>query len=225
MSQDLMEDISIDCVLFGLDERLKVLLVKHASDPIKDKWALPGGYVTYEESLDDSAHRVLFALTGLRELFLEQLGAFGDVDRFPERRVVTVAYYSLVYDFDHTLKAGFTASEAQWFDVDNLPDLPYDHGKILRSALEKLKARVKQEPIGFNLLPEKFTLLQLQHLYESVLEIKFDKPNFRRKILKTGLLVNCNEKQHPVSYRAAKLYRFDELAYRRLRENKFVLDW
>lgn len=225
MEEQLMEDLSIDCVIFGFTDRLKVLLVKHAEGISKGKWGLPGGWVAKNESLDAAADRTLKLLTGVENIYLEQLKAFGNVDRFPERRVVTVAYFSFLKDEDHELTPGYTASEASWFDIEEKPDLIYDHNEILKFGRDKLKERVKLEPIGFNLLPEKFTLYQLQNLYESILEIELDKPNFRRKILSTNLLIDCNEKQENVSHRAAKLYRFDQEVYDRLQKEKFYLDW
>jgi len=225
MREELMKELSIDCVIFGFREELKVLLVKHASGISKGRWALPGGFVTYSESLDDAAYRILNLLTGVSDIFLDQLGAFGEVDRFPDKRVITVAYYSLVADSHYSLAPGYTASDVAWFTLNDVPSLPYDHGSILQSSLDELKSKVKMEPIGFNLLPEKFTLLQLQNLYESILCVKLDKPNFRRKILTTGLLEDCNEKQNKVSHRAAKYYRFDENVYNKFKKEKFVLNW
>jgi len=224
MSDKIMEDLSIDCVIFGFDGELKVLLVKHGEGISKGKWALPGGWITYDESLDEAANRVLFLLTGMDSVFLEQLRAFGAVNRFPDKRVITVAYYSLIKASDYELMPGFTASEVRWFSPSEIGELPYDHREILDYAFSQLRKKVRQEPIGFNLLPEKFTLLQLQTLYESALQIKLDKPNFRRKILGMNLLVDCGEKQDNVSHRAAKLYRFDEEVYNSLKEDKFVLD-
>ncbi|MBR07243.1 MAG: NUDIX hydrolase [Rickettsiales bacterium] len=220
-----MDDLSIDCVIFGFTDELKVLLVKHADGISKGKWALPGGWITYDESLDQAANRILKLLTGVDNLFLEQLKAFGAVNRFPSKRVVTVGYYTLIRDIDYDVVAGFTASDVQWFSINEIPDLPYDHQEILDYAWNQLKLKVKQEPIGFNLLPKKFTLLQLQNLYESILQIKLDKPNFRRKMLGMKLLIDIDEKQDNVSHRAAKLYRFDEQVYQSLKEHKFVLDW
>ncbi len=224
MADHIMEDLSIDCIIFGFTDELKVLMVKHAEGISKDKWALPGGWITYDESLDDAASRILYLLTGVKNVFLEQLKAFGSVGRFPGKRVVTVAYYSMIKASDVDLVAGYTASDAKWYSLSEIGELPYDHHDILDYAMTLLQAKVKQEPIGFNLLPEKFTLLQLQNLYESILQIKLDKPNFRRKILGMKLLIDCEEKQDNVSHRAAKLYRFDEQVYQSLKEHKFVLD-
>lgn len=224
MPKHIMEDLTIDSVIFGFTDELKVLLVKHADGISKGRWALPGGWITYDESLNDAADRILLLLTGMDNVFQEQLRAFGAVDRFPSKRVVTVAFYSLIKVSDYHLAAGYTASDVKWFAPDEVGDLPYDHNEILEYAFSELRKRVKQEPIGFNLLPEKFTLLQLQNLYESALQIKLDKPNFRRKILGMNLLIDCEELQDNVSHRAAKLYRFDEEVYQLLKENKFVLD-
>ncbi|MFY0599508.1 MAG: NUDIX hydrolase [Cyclobacteriaceae bacterium] len=224
MNQQIMEDLSIDNIIFGFTDELKVLLVKHAEGISKGRWALPGGWITYDESIDSAANRILFLLTGLDNVYLQQLRAFGSVSRFPNKRVVTVAYYALIKASEYDLAAGYTASDVRWFSPSEIQELPYDHREILDYAFDELRKRVKQEPIGFNLLPEKFTLLQLQSLYESALRIKLDKPNFRRKILGMNLLIDCQEKQDNVSHRAAKLYRFDEEVYNSLKENKFVLD-
>ncbi len=222
--KNIIENMSIDCVVFGFSTELKVLLVKHGEGISKGKWGLPGGWITYEESLDEAANRILYLLTGVRDLYLEQLKAYGAVNRFPTKRVLTVGYYSLIKDTDHQLAPGFTASDAQWFTPAEIGDLLYDHNEILADAFGRLQSRVKQEPIGFNLLPEKFTLGQLQNLYESILQMQLDKPNFRRKILRMNFLIDCGEKQDGVSHRAARLYKFDQEIYQRLRERKFVLD-
>jgi len=225
-SSELIEDLSIDCVIFGFQKsRLKILLVKHAGGIIKDRWALPGGFVAYNEDVDKAANRLLHDLTGVENLYLEQLKAFGNVDRYPTKRVITIAYFALTRPEAYELLAGFTASDAQWFDMDSIPTLPYDHKEILQFGLNRLKRKVKYEPIGFNLLPKKFTLFQLQELYEAILEIKVDKPNFRRKIMKMGLLLQCDEKQKGVSHRAASMYRFDQVIYKQLREDGFNFEF
>ena len=225
-SSEVIEDLSIDCIIFGFQEsKLKVLLVKHAEGIIKDHWALPGGFVTYNENIDASAYRLLYDLTGVKELYLEQLQAFGDVNRYPTKRVITIAYYALTRPENYELHAGFTASDAKWFSINDISNLPYDHDQILKFAFQRLKQKVKFEPIGFNLLPEKFTLLQLQDLYEAILETSLDKPNFRRKIMKMGLLISCNEKQMGVSHRAANLYRFDKEVYDKLKKEGFIFEF
>ena len=223
---EIIDTLSIDCLIFGFDSgELQLLLVKHAEGISKDRWALPGGWIKYNESLDSAAYRILHALTGVQDVYLEQLRAFGDLDRFPVKRVLTVAYYSLVKPKDYEIIPGFTASDAKWFKVNHIPTMPYDHNKILDFGLNFLKTRVRHEPIGFNLLPEKFTLLQLQELYESILNTKLDKPNFRRKFMKMNLLVPCNEKQKDVAHRAAQLYRFDKKVYDQLTEKGFTFEF
>lgn len=220
-----MGNMTIDCVVFGLYEgRLKVLLVEYGEGPHSGCWALPGGWVHVAESLDEAAERHLKDLTGLNQVFLEQLQAFGSVDRVDCRRVVTIAYCALVHQDQYELVIGNTASDVQWRDLDEPRTLVFDHEDILQHALRSLRHKVRHEPIGFNLLPQKFTLLQLQELYETILSTKLDKPNFRRKMMKMKLLVPCGEKQQHVAHRAAELYRFDELVYQRLREQGFTFE-
>ncbi|MCE7864708.1 MAG: NUDIX hydrolase [Cyclobacteriaceae bacterium] len=221
----IIEALSIDCVIFGFkDGRLDILLVKHAEGISAGKWALPGGWITYGESVDDAAKRLLKSLTGISDIYLEQLKAFGDPNRFPLKRVVTVAYYALVNEESYSLIPGFTASDAQWFNVHEVPELIYDHNQILEFGYNHLKHKVRHEPIGFNLLPAKFTLLQLQELYEAILETRLDKSNFRRKLGKMKLLINCKEKQKDVSHRAAALFKFDKRIYVTLRRNGMVFE-
>jgi hypothetical protein len=221
-----MNAITIDCVIFGFDKgSLEVLLVQHGEGISKGKWGLPGGWIYKKESTDAAAHRLLNELTGLDNIYLEQLKAFGDPDRFPLRRVITIGYYALVKREDYNIKAGFTASDAKWYKIVNIPNLIYDHNEILDYSLKHLRNRVRQTPIGFNLLPEKFTLLQLMRLYEEILGIEMDKPNFRRKILHMKLLVALDEKQQDVSHRAAQLYKFDPEIYEKLTEKGFNFEF
>jgi len=223
--QAFIDALSIDCLIFGFKKReLDILLVQHGEGISKGKWALPGGWIKYSESIDESANRILDDLTGVSNIYLEQLKAFGDVHRYPTKRVVTIAYYALVKPENYILRAGFTASDAQWFKVSEVPPLPYDHQQILTEGLQFLKHKVRHEPIGFNLIPKKFTLLQLQELYEAILEKKLDKPNFRRKIMKMNFLEPCKEKQTEVSHRAANLYRFDKRKYNNLIEKGFAFE-
>jgi len=221
-SNDVIEALSIDCLIFGFrNGGLDVRLMKHVEGIRKGKWALPGGWIQYNEGIDDAAYRLLTSLTGVSNIFLEQLRAFGDVNRYPGKRVITIAYFALVNAENYSLSAGFTASDARWFGIHDVPRLPSDHNKILKAGFQYLKHKVRHEPLGFNLLPKKFTLHQLQKLYEAILETELDKPNFRRKLLKMNLLVPCDEKQRDVSHRAAKYYRFDKRIYRKLTENGF----
>jgi len=176
-----------------------------------------------EESVDDAARRELREETGLKlnDLYLEQLYTFGDTCRDPRGRVVSVAYYALVNLADHSVQAATDARDAAWFSVSDTPSLAFDHDQILAAALERLKGKVRYQPIGFELLPPKFTLSQLQRLYETVLERPLDKRNFRKKILSMGVLVETDEIQQDVAHRAARLYRFDEDKYRRLKKKGF----
>lgn len=156
---------------------------------------------------------------------MEQLRAFGAPNRYPLDRVITIAYYALVRPENYSFHAGFTASDVSWYPAKQLPPLIYDHNKLVDAALEQLKRKIRFEPIGFNLLPEKFTLLQLLEVYEAIWGVKLDKPNFRRKILKMNLLVDCHEKQKGVTHRAANYYRFDPIVYQKLCEHGFNFEF
>jgi len=215
--------LTVDCVVFGLDEQnlLKVMLIKRNLTPFRDEWALPGGFVRIGESLESAAMRELHEETGIEKVFLEQLYTFGDLNRDPRDRVVTVAYYALVNLAEQKIQAQTDASAAAWFAISDLPPLAFDHDRILATAIARLKGKVRYEPIGFELLPKKFTLSQLQKLYETVLNTKLDKRNFRKKILSMDLLIDLNEMQKDVAHRAAKLYRFDEQKYRKLKQRGF----
>ncbi len=214
--------LTVDCVVFALDDgELKVLLVRRDLPPFAGRWALPGGFVRPPESVDAAARRELAEETGLAGVFLEQLYTFGDAGRDPREPVVSVAYYALVNLPERAVAASADAREAAWFAVADVPKLAFDHDRILAVALGRLKGKVRYEPIGFELLPPKFTLGQLQKLYETVLERPLDKRNFRKKIQSMGLLVELDEVQQDVAHRAARLYRFDEKRYEKLRKNGF----
>ena len=217
--------VTVDCVVFGLDEQdLKVLLIQRDAEPFRGRWALPGGFVRMGETLDDAARRELEEETGLAGVFLEQLYTFGEPQRDPRGRVISVAYYALVNLSDRPVHASGDARGAAWFAVADPPKLAFDHDKILDVALGRLKGKVRYQPIGFELLPQRFTLRQLQHLYETVLERPLDKRNFRKKVLATGLLVETDEIEQDVSHRAARLYRFDEQKYQRLIKRGFSFE-
>lgn len=215
-------NLTVDCVVFGLDkEDLKIMLIKRKLQPFQGKWALPGGFVRIEEPLEKAALRELREETGIEKIFLEQLYTFGDIKRDPRERVVTVAYYALVNLWEHKIQATTDAEKAAWFSIDDLPALAFDHEEIIETALQRLKGKVRYQPIGFELLPNKFTLSQLHKLYEIVLDEKFDKRNFRKKILSMGLLVDLDEVEEDVAHRAAKLYKFDEGKYEQLKKKGF----
>lgn len=214
--------VTVDCVVFGLDEDdLKVMLIQRKIPPFQGEWALPGGFVRLDESLEEAAKRELQEETGISDVFLEQLYTFGDVDRDPRDRVITIAYYALVNLRDYQIRATTDAADAAWFAVSQLPQLAFDHQRIFATAFKRLKGKVRYEPIGFELLPPKFTLSQLQKLYEIVLGQTLDKRNFRKKILKMDLLIQLDEVEKNVSHRAARLYQFDEQKYLQLKEKGF----
>ncbi len=209
--------LTVDCVVFGFDVGdLKVLLIEREIPPFKGKWALPGGFVLVDETVEDAARRELEEETGITKLYLEQLYTFGELNRDPRERVVTVAYYALVKLSDHRIRAASDAAQAAWFSVDDLPKLAFDHARIVDMALTRLQGKVRYQPIGFELLPPKFTLSQLQHLYETILERPLDKRNFRKKILSMGFLLELDEIEQDVAHRAARLYSFDRKKYEQL---------
>jgi 8-oxo-dGTP diphosphatase len=209
--------VTVDCVVFGLDDTdLKVLLIRRDLPPFENRWALPGGFVRLDETLDDAARRELLEETGLERVFLEQLYSFSGIDRDPRERVITVAYYALVRLSDHRVQAATDARDAAWLALDDLPDLAFDHSDILQTAHQRLQSKVRYQPIGFELLPQKFTLTQLQKLYEIILDRPLDKRNFRKKILGMNLLVELDEVETDVAHRAARLYRFNKQHYQRM---------
>lgn len=217
--------LTVDCVVFGRqaseaqDAALKVLLVQRDLTPFKGKWALPGGFVHMNETLEQAALRQLGEETGVSRMFLEQLYTFGALKRDPRERMVSVAYFALVNLSDHRVAAATDARQAAWVAVAEVPTLAFDHQEILKIALQRLRGKVRYEPIGFELLPRKFTLTQLQRLYEAILETVLDKRNFRKKIHSMGVLVETDEVEQDVAHRAARLYKFDERKYRRLRRS------
>jgi 8-oxo-dGTP diphosphatase len=214
--------LTVDCVVFGFDEaELKVLLIRRGLAPYKGKWAMPGGFVRVDETVDEAARRELLEETGLKDVFLEQLYTFGTVNRDPRERVVSVAYYALVELAKHPATGASDASEAAWFPAAQPPALAFDHADILQTASQRLRGKVRYEPIGFELLPEKFTLSQFQHLYEAVLQTEVDKRNFRKKILGMGLLIPLKEQVRTGAHRPAQLFRFDARKYAALKKRGF----
>jgi 8-oxo-dGTP diphosphatase len=213
---------SVDNVIFGFDgAELKVLLIKRANPLFEHMWALPGDLVYPNEDIQTAAVRVLDQLTGLKGVFLEQVRAFGAVDRHPLGRVITIAYYSLVNPRSFTLAPSSFASLAEWHTISNVGGLAFDHNQILTTCLDQLRLRVRTAPVGFELLPPKFTLTELQQLYESILGTRMDKRNFRKKILQLNFIDDLDEMQAGVSHRPAKLYAFSEKQYSQLVEGGY----
>ncbi len=211
--------LTVDIVVFALAEELQVMLIERKLPPYKGAWALPGGFVHLDETLEEAARRELQEETGIRRVFLEQLYTFDGIDRDPRERVVSVAYYALVSPKGQTVRASTDAEQAKWFPVKDIPDLAFDHQLILSTALTRLQGKVRYQPIGFELLPQKFPLRDLQGLYELILDRPLDKRNFRKKILAMDILVSLDEMENAVPHRAARLYTFDTKKYKkRLKE-------
>ncbi|MEL7021624.1 MAG: NUDIX domain-containing protein [Bacteroidota bacterium] len=228
ISHQFRSAFTVDNVIFGFDEDdIKVLLIKRGRAPYLDRWALPGHFVLANETVEEAAARVLEELTGLKNVFQEEVGTFSAVNRHPNGRVITVAYYSLLKISHHTVAPFSFAKAVEWHSVKQLDQLAFDHNNIVQAGFEKLKVTVKIRPIGFELLPRKFTLTQLQHLYECILETGkdgLDKRNFRKKILSMNLLVELDESQEGVAHRPARLYRFDRAAYESLKAEGFSFE-
>jgi 8-oxo-dGTP diphosphatase len=207
--------LATDCVIFGFDGgELKLLLIEREKEPFKNKWSLPGGFVFMEETTEQCAARILLEKTGIKNVFIEQLYTFSKIDRDPRERIVSVTYYALVNSKQFELIAGRDTIKAEWFSISDIPKLAFDHRDIVKMALTRLKGKVRYQPIGFELLNEKFTLTQLQQLYEAILETPIDKRNFRKKILAMGLLKALEEKEKNVAHKAARYYSFDNKAYK-----------
>lgn len=203
--------VTVDVVIFCIqEESLKVLLVKRALEPFKGMWAIPGGFVRIGESLDNAAKRELEEETGVKNVYLEQLYSFGEIERDPRGRVITVSYFALVNSFKkkEELRAATDVSDVEWFSINSLPKLAFDHKKIIDYALKRLKWKFEYTNIGFSLLSTKFTLTQLQKIYEIVFNKKFDKRNFRKKIFSLGLVQKTREKDKNAPHRPPELYSF-----------------
>lgn len=216
--------VAVDCVIFGLDKTdLKILLIQRGGEPFKDAWAFPGGFVDMDESLKAAALRELEEETGVKDVFVEQLFTFGTPDRDPRGRVISVAYLALVNLIEHPVEAASDAKQAKWFRLDELPELAFDHALIFETAMKRLESKVRYQPLGFELLPEQFTLGQLQELYEKILGTKLNKRNFRTKILKMNILKEMG-KQKDVPHRPATLYAFDHEQYQKLTKEGFIFE-
>ncbi len=216
--------VTADCVIFGFDgERLNVLLVKRGGEPYAGWWAFPGGFVNIDESADEGALRELREETGLSPEYVEQFHTYSEPGRDPRERVITIAYYALVKISE--VRGGDDAKEARWFAIDEVPHLAFDHDAILRDAIACLRERIHFHPIGYELLPEKFTIKQLQSLYEAVLGVKFDRRNFAKKMLHLGILTQLDETVWPTPRRAANLYKFNLDRYSELKGRGFRLEF
>ncbi len=205
--------LAVDCIIFGFqDDRLKLLLQKRDFEPYKGAWSLVGGFVKENEAVDDTAKRVLTELTGLKDLYMQQVGAFGNLNRDPGERVISVAYYALI-NIDKYNKDLIDKHNAYWEDITNLPELYFDHNEMINKAHELLKQKVSREPIGFNLLPSLFTLNQLQTLHEAILGEEIDKKNFRKKVKDMPFIEKTNSIDKLGSRKGAYLYRYNDKAY------------
>ena len=201
--------VAVDDIIFTVkDEDLKVALIKRDERPFEGKWALPGSFVSIDESLEDAAERTLKEKTGVKEeVYMEQLYTFGEPDRDPRTRVISVGYFALVNKEEIGLQETGNVEEIKWHSVYNLPKLGFDHNEIIEYALKRLRWKIEYSTAVFSLLPEKFTLTQLQDTYETILDEELDKRNFRKKIKKQGLVKETGERQKNVSHRPAKLYK------------------
>lgn len=205
---------SVDCVVYGFDkEDLKILLIQRGAAPFEGQWALPGDLVYPDEDLDVSANRILHELTGLSKVYMEQHKTYGKVNRHPLGRVITISYYALVNLTEFNPESHSWAQNAHWHSLDDLPELAFDHKEILDKTIEELRSKVRNQPIGFELLPTVFALNELQQLYEVILNRLFDKANFRKKILSMDLLIDTGKQERDVSHRPARLYSFDKERY------------
>jgi len=213
--------VAVDCIIFGFDgKELNLLLIKRNFPPAKWEWSLMGGFLKKNESIDQAAERVLFKLTGLCNVFLEQLQGYGEIERDPGERVISIAYYALIKidDYDEELAQQYNA---KWFPINDFPKLIFDHNIMVDKALRRLQRKAQNQPIGFELIPQKFTIPQLQRLYEAIFRKEFDKRNFRKKILSFRVLKKLEEKDRGSSKKGAYLYQFDKKEYNRLLDSGY----
>jgi hypothetical protein len=225
--------LSVDCVIFGFHEnQLKVLLLKWKDGP----WCLPGGFVMYEESLDDSAHRILKERTGLESIYLQQFYAFGDPIRekgkkvpdsksWMNKRFISIGYYALVEFSKVNPKPDFLSMDCRWWDINSVPALLYDHRQIIEKALQSLRLDLNDHPVGYNLLPEKFTMPELQRLYETILDESLDRRNFQKRMLSLDILERLKERKTGGAHKAPYLYRFDMKKYKKALRQGLKLGW
>lgn len=216
--------VTTDCVIFGFNgEQLQVLLIERGIEPYKGKWAFPGGFLKMDETAEEGALRELKEETGLETAYVQQFHTFSEPSRDPRERVITIAYYALVKIQE--VKGGDDAASARWFPLNDIPSLAFDHDYMLRMATQRLREEIHFQPIGFELLPEKFTIKELQSLYEAILGISFDRRNFAKKMLHLGILIELNETIWPTPKREAKLYKFNADKYEELKRKGFRLEF
>lgn len=205
--------LAVDCIIFGFnDNKLELLLIHRGFEPEKGKWSLIGGFVGENEDLDKAANRVLYKLSGLEDIYMEQVKAFGKAGRDSSGHVVSITYSAMILKSEYN-EEQISQYNAKWFPIEELPELIFDHKEMVESAIRRLRRRVRNYPIAFNLLPAKFTLPQLQMLYEGILNETLDKRNFRRKVSQMNYLVRLNEKDMSESRKGAYFYTFDEALY------------
>jgi len=223
--KEIIKNLSVDCVIFGFERGcMEVLLIRRAINPQKGMWALPGGFIKKGEQVLDAAQCVLKVTTGVDDRYLEQVGIFDRIDRYPLWRVFTIAHFALISPKHYALVPGIDTSEVRWFKLSELPELVFDHQEIIDSALTKLRSRIRTRPIGFELLSKKFTLPQLQRLYEEILGHEIDKRNFRKKVLKLNLLKKLKEVHKTKKGRSAALFMFDKVNDNKLKEDGFIFE-
>ena len=218
--------VAVDCIIFGYDifeKEIKLLLFKRIVEPAKGRWSLTGGFVEQNESLDDAATRILRKLTGLESVYMKQSYIYGDSDRDPGARVISVAYFALITIRDIN-KELVEQNGVSWRSISRLPDLIFDHPLMVKRALTDLQNQAKIKPVGFELLPEKFTLVQLQDLYEAIYQRKVDKRNFRKKIFSMEIIEKLDEKERETSKKGAYYYKFNKDSYERLKQNGFYFN-
>ncbi len=213
--------VALDCIIFGFDqEKLKLLLIKRDFEPEKGKWSLMGGFLKVNESVDSAAIRILQSLTGLSHVYMDQLSCFGDVDRDPVERTISIAHYALIniQEHNHEISKDYGA---KWFDIENIPKLIFDHRKMVDEAITRLRYQASIQPIGFELLPEKFTVRALQKLYEAILGTKIDKRNFIKKVNSMNMLIKLDEKDKNSSKKGSYLYKFNKAKFLKKAGNIF----
>lgn len=216
--------VAVDCIIFGFeDAKLKLLIMKRKVDPMEGAWSLVGGFVQEGESTDSAATRVLQLTTGINDIYMDQLKSYGDVQRDTGARVISIAYYALIRIQEHD-RVLATEYGAHWLSLEQIPELIFDHSQMIQDALARLRDKARFHPLGFELLPEKFSLPQLRNLYEAIYQRELDKRNFRKKVLAMGILEKLDEKDKSTSKKGAHLYRFDKQKYEALTRHGFVFE-